>query len=109
MSDIEIHPIDSVYIKVVCDRGICKELSDFFTFTVPNYKYIPAYRNKMWDGQIRLYNIHTQRIYSGLKEYVLKFAAERNYTVRGPPERDAQKLAHDTLKVALMSSSRKFG
>ena len=81
MSDIEIHPVDSVYIKVVCDRGIAKELSDFFTFTVPNYKYIPAYRNKMWDGQIRLYNIHTQRIYSGLKEYVLKFAAERNYTV----------------------------
>ena len=81
MSDIEIHPVDSVYIKVVCDRGIAKELSDFFTFTVPNYKYIPAYRNKMWDGQIRLYNIHTQKIYNGLGEYVLKFAAERNYTV----------------------------
>ena len=28
----------------------------------------------MWDGQIRLYNIHTQKIYAGLKEYVLKFA-----------------------------------
>ena len=81
MSDIEIHPVDSVYIKVVCDRGIAKELSDFFTFTVPNYKYIPAYRNKMWDGQIRLYNIHTQKIYNGLREYVLKFATERNYTV----------------------------
>ena len=81
MSDIEIHSEDSVNIKVICDRSIAKELSEFFTFTVPNYKYIPAYRNKMWDGQIRLYNIHNQQIYHGLKEYVLKFAAERNYTV----------------------------
>ena len=81
MTDIEIQPIDSVNVKVVCDRGIAKELSDFFTFTVPNYKYIPAYRNKMWDGQIRLYNIHTQKIYRGLEQYVEKFARERNYTV----------------------------
>ena len=29
------------------------ELNDFFTFEVPGFKYMPAYRNKMWDGKIR--------------------------------------------------------
>ena len=30
------------------------ELNDFFTFEVPGFKYMPAYKNKMWDGKIRL-------------------------------------------------------
>tara|TARA_R100000008_G_scaffold17059_1_gene8447 strand:- start:205 stop:1695 length:1491 start_codon:yes stop_codon:yes gene_type:complete len=99
MSDIEIQPIDSVNIKVVCDRGIAKELSDFFTFTVPNYKYIPAYRNKMWDGQIRLYNIHTQKIYRGLEQYVEKFALERNYTVSNLTQRKKSNMTSKDVSL----------
>ena len=68
MSQLEIHPIDSVHIKVDCDKSIAKELSSFFTFSVPNYQFTPAYKNKLWDGQIRLYNIHTQKIYRGLQD-----------------------------------------
>ena len=79
MSDLKIEPVDSVYIKINCERGIAKELSQFFTFKVPNYQYIPAYRNKVWDGQIRLFNIHSHLIYVGLKDYVKSFARERNY------------------------------
>ena len=74
MSDIEIHQDDAVNIKINCERSIAKELSQFFTFTVPNYQYTPAYRNKIWDGQIRLFNVHTHLLYAGLKEYVKSFA-----------------------------------
>jgi superfamily II DNA or RNA helicase len=84
MNDIEIQPVDSVHIKVNCERSIAKELSQFFTFTVPNYKYVPAYRNKIWDGQIRLYNVHTRTIYAGLVDYVLKFAYDRGYSISNP-------------------------
>ena len=101
MSDIEIHSEDSVNIKVICDRSIAKELSEFFTFTVPNYKYIPAYRNKMWDGQIRLYNIHNQQIYHGLREYVLKFAAERNYTVSSTIPKPTTSLSKKDVSLYL--------
>lgn len=76
---VSIKPYDSVHIKVECERGIAKELSEFFTFSVPNYKFTPAYKNKLWDGQIRLYNVHTQTIYAGLKDYVIHFAEERGY------------------------------
>ena len=81
MSDIIITKIDSVNIKVECEKGIAKELSDFFTFKVPGHQYMPAYRNKIWDGQIKLYNIYSQQIYKGLYDYVLKFASDRGYKV----------------------------
>jgi superfamily II DNA or RNA helicase len=82
MTDLIIDDIDSVYVKVACERSIAKELSDFFTFKVPGHKFMPAYRNRIWDGQIKLYNIYKQEIYSGLHDYVLKFAADRNYSVQ---------------------------
>ena len=72
------------YIKVDSeDKGILAELSEFFTFKVPGYKFMPSYRNKLWDGNIRLYNARTKEIYAGLYYHVLKFAeAEgRNYKI----------------------------
>jgi superfamily II DNA or RNA helicase len=82
MTDIEIKTIDSVYLKIFCEKDIAKELSQFFTFKVPNHKYHPAFRNKMWDGQIRLFNLHKKSLYVGLISYLLDFARDRNYTVK---------------------------
>lgn len=81
MTDLIIDDVDSVFIKVACERSLAKELSDFFTFKVPGHKYMPAFRNRLWDGQIKLYNIYKQEIYSGLHDYVIKFAQDRNYSI----------------------------
>jgi superfamily II DNA or RNA helicase len=81
MSDIVIEDVDSVNIRVRCERSIAKELSDFFTFKVPGHAYMPAYRKRIWDGQIKLYNMFSQTIYGGLERYVLDFAKERGYSV----------------------------
>ena len=79
--EIEIEFCDDVHIKVNCERGMAKELSDFFTFKVPNHQYTPAFKNKIWDGQIRLFNLHKHTIYSGLLDYVVQFAKDRNYKI----------------------------
>ncbi|SVA60341.1 uncharacterized protein METZ01_LOCUS113195, partial [marine metagenome] len=42
---------------------------------------MPAYRMKIWDGKIRLFNIHNRLLYGGLLEYVFIFAEPRNYRV----------------------------
>ena len=39
------------FLTVNTDPGIMNEISDFFTFFVPGYKFMPAYKNKMWDGK----------------------------------------------------------
>jgi hypothetical protein len=72
-TDITISKIDEVHIRVQCDKGIAMELSEYFTFYVPNYKFMPSFRNKQWDGKIRLFNTQSHSIYSGLAPYVESF------------------------------------
>ena len=78
---IEISKKDEVYLKVACEASVAQELCDYFTFQVPGYRFMPAYRMKIWDGNIRLFNIHNRVLYSGLLEYVFIFAKKRNYEV----------------------------
>ena len=65
---------NEVYIKLKdVEPSTAAELNDFFTFEVPGFKYMPAYRNKMWDGKIRLYNIVTGEVYMGLLPYIEEY------------------------------------
>ena len=65
---------DEVYIKLDnIEPSIAAELNDFFTFEVPGAKYMPAVRNRMWDGKIRLYNIMNGEIYMGLLPYIEEY------------------------------------
>ena len=98
MTDLIIDDVDTVNIKVACERSIAKELSDFFTFKVPGHKYMPAFRNRIWDGQIKLYNIYKQEIYSGLHDYVLKFASDRNYSVQDNTKTVGEPVTLDQVK-----------
>lgn len=86
MSDFIVTAENSVNIRIECDRGLGKELSDYFTFSVPGHKFMPAYRNKVWDGKIKLYNIYGQQLYAGLLPYFEKFATDRKYTYDLAPE-----------------------
>ena len=79
-SNLIISKKDEVYIKIKCERHLSQELSEFFTFFVPGYTFVPAYRNKIWDGKIRMWNIQTNQIYRGLLPYVESFCKERDYT-----------------------------
>ena len=58
-----ISKANEVYMKVDAEPVIRQELSDYFTFTVPGAKFMPAYRNRMWDGKMRLYNAMTKELY----------------------------------------------
>ena len=72
---------DEVYVKVRSEPSTAYELSEHFTFSVPGAKFSPAYRNKVWDGKIRLFNVMTGLIYAGLVPYIENFSREREYEV----------------------------
>ena len=78
---IIIEKKNEVYITVDCESDIQREISEFFTFYVPGYKFMPAFRNRMWDGKIRLYSQKTKEIYFGLYPYIRAFAEERDYQI----------------------------
>ena len=50
---IIIEKKDEVYLTIDAESDIRRELSEFFTFEVPGYKFMPQYRNRYWDGKIR--------------------------------------------------------
>ena len=81
ISDITITKVNEVYVKIDAEKSILKEASEYFTFFVPGHQFVPAFRNKIWDGRIRLLNLQTQRIYLGLLDYLKKFAEERGYGI----------------------------
>jgi superfamily II DNA or RNA helicase len=78
---LKVSQLDEVFVRIHCDAGTAYELQDYFTFTVPGHTFMPAFRNKVWDGKIRLYNIFNKTLYAGLLPYVYKFAESRDYAV----------------------------
>lgn len=81
MTDIVVSLNNYSMMYVKCDRGVSAELSEYFSFFVPGFKFMPAYKNKVWDGKIRLFNQMTGELNSGLFFYVVKFCSERGYTL----------------------------
>jgi len=61
---------------------------------VPGYQFTPAFRNKIWDGKIRLFNLQTSQIYLGLLDYIKVFCEEREYTMEHNLVEDEFSLYH---------------
>jgi superfamily II DNA or RNA helicase len=80
MEHVNIEAVDSVFIRINAEKSVIKEMSQFFSFEVPNHKFMPAYRNRVWNGRINLLNTHKNVIYRGLLDYVTKFCKDRNYS-----------------------------
>jgi len=81
METIRVRKLNHAVLKVECDRSVGAELREFFSFYVPGYKFMPAYRNRVWDGKIRLYNQITGEISAGLFPQILSFAEGREYEI----------------------------
>ena len=84
----QVHKVDEVSLRVTSpdDSGSIRELGEHFTFFAEGYKFMPAYRNKVWDGKIRLFNMRDQTLPHGLLEQFLRFAEERNYKCELPDD-----------------------
>ena len=80
MVDIKIKKKNEVYLTVDCEPHIKYELSEYFTFDVPEAKFMPQYRNRMWDGKIRLFSPAGGEIYCGLYDHLVYWIHERGYT-----------------------------
>ena len=72
---------NEVYLTIEADADIRRDLSEFFTFEVPGYKFMPQYRNRYWDGKIRLFKYASGEIYYGLLPYIKKFCVDNNITI----------------------------
>lgn len=86
MTDITVLKLNEAYVKIECEKHFAQELSSYFEFRVPGYQFTPAYKNKIWDGKIRLFSLRDFTLYSGLISYVEKFCKERDYSLQIEPK-----------------------
>lgn len=71
---------DETQIQFRCnDSGILMEISEFFTFMAEGYRYMPAFKNKSWDGKVRLANLRNNTLPFGLLAHLAKFCETRDY------------------------------
>lgn len=78
-ADLTVHYVNHVHVYIDCSDAIAQELSDFFTFFVPGYQFMPAFKSRVWDGKIRIFNKRDHSLYKGLLHKLEKFASDRNY------------------------------
>ena len=69
---IEISKKDEVHLKIACEASVAQEICDYFTFTVPGYTFMPAYRMRIWDGRLD-YSIFTIGYY--MVDYLNMFSS----------------------------------
>ena len=96
MQNIIVEKLNDVYIKIDADASIRRELSDYFSFEVPGYKFTHQFRNRVWDGKIRLYSYATGQMYVGLYPYLQEWCKKKNvYIVES-----SQILTHRSVSAA---------
>lgn len=80
-NEIQVEKINEVSLRVYSDFSIEEELSEHFRFRVEGYQFMPAYRNRLFDGYIRLYNKHTKILPAGLYHQLEAFAKQNSYSL----------------------------
>ena len=83
MTHLLVKKKNEVYITIHSkEEHVHKELADYFTFEVPEAKYLKKNpRYKYWDGTIRLYSPGTGALYHGLTNHLHSWAYERQYQI----------------------------
>lgn len=80
---ITIYKIDETKVHFKSDdKGVLMELHEHYSFFVDGYKYMPSYRNKMWNGKIYIFDSRSHTLPYGLLPDAIKFLKSRNYQIK---------------------------
>ena len=118
MEAVRIRKLNNANLHVDCDYGQAEELNEFFSFFVPGYKFMPAFKRRVWDGKIRLFDKNSGELPAGLIYHLVQFLESRGYnyeavrTLYGMPYSedtiDAKELASFISKLGLPFNPRDY-
>lgn len=78
---IQVKKLNESFWLILASAGIRFELSDYFKFQVPDYRFNPLFKMGVWDGYHRLYNLKTSQLPLGLFQKLETFCRERGYAL----------------------------
>lgn len=109
MDVIKLKMKDYSMLQIIdAEPGVVQQLSDYFTFEVPGAKFMPAVKQRRWDGKIRMLNRTNGEINAGLYWAIKKFAMERGYGIKvedGPYGKPYDRNSIEHLKMFKWMSS----
>lgn len=79
-NDIVVKKLNETYCHITADEHIRQELADNFKFFIPSAKFQPSFKQKLWDGYIRLYNKNTSQMLVGLEEKIKTYAHSNDFS-----------------------------
>ena len=82
METISVRKLTHANLHLDCDHSIAAELKEFFSFYVPGYRFMPAFKRRIWDGKIRLFDSNSGELPAGLYHHFLRLCQSRNYKVK---------------------------
>jgi superfamily II DNA or RNA helicase len=81
MSELVVAKKNNIFLTIKTEPHVHYELADYFTFDIPNAKFMPQYKNGMWDGKIRLYSPGTGELYCGLISHLKEWSEIKGYSL----------------------------
>ena len=109
-ANLVISKSNEVFLKINAEPHIQYELRDYFTFEVPNAKFMPQYRGKNWNGEIHLFDLRSKKIYVGLLDKIIDFCKRHDYTYKfennqyyGPPFEINSSISKEGVKDYIRS------
>ena len=79
---IRVGLVNHSYMAIESNPAQEQELREYFSFFVPGHKFMPAFKKRVWDGKIKLYNQVTKQLNVGLYHHLRKFCADRFYPLQ---------------------------
>lgn len=76
---IIINKINETYIHVSCDEKIALEINNNFQFFGKGYQYDWRFKNKHWDGKVRLFSVNKKTLFTGLLQDLEDFLNKKRY------------------------------
>lgn len=71
--------VNEVYMYIDAETSVKYEMNDYFKFRVPGYQFMPAFKNRSWDGYIFIYKLNTSLLPIGLFEVAIRFCIDNGY------------------------------
>ena len=105
-----IEDLDSSQIRVRCEKHLAKKNFQITLLSKcrEENSCLPIDK-KRWDGQIKLYNLYSQKIYAGLEAYIHKFCEDRNYSLEVPNRGSPSPVTEKYLETFLESIKISIG
>lgn len=78
---LKLYNINESFVRFECPENIQRELSEFFSFKIPNARWNPKVKAGFWDGVIRLIDNKNKRFQKGLVKEVYEWCKDNQYEI----------------------------